>query len=424
MGLQKGMVVQGMRGRYKVESLIGSGGLGRVWRATAADGSIVAVKEPLSEGPQYQVAVNFEKLMIEAIVLERLTGNRPMLLSEPTRGYVLEPSIREHIVRFIDVDRVNRPTTLVLEFVVGKSIDDEFRSATSADFTYVDEYSIQVLNIVRSLHQNNILHRDISPHNLIASPSVERDPVLIDFGTVKEGFNQLSVTGRQWSQIIKPGYSAPELSLGLASPSSDLYSVAATIMFMYTGINPQYLRNSSGELDEARKSELRRIPPERLTVLKKAMSYHPGDRFQTADDLLNALKGRATPPVGAPYIVASGRKFPIRSPMVVGKYHPQCGNDCRDKYRKFGLSGPPDIAVNDPERYVSRHHARFRPAGSGECYVMDLDAVSGTAIRHSKNTQFERLRPGTEQKLQDGDVVALAYSPSKGPYMTVSFHSQ
>jgi serine/threonine protein kinase len=338
-------------------------------------------------------------------------------MSQPDQCYNLDRLARIHIVRFLDIDRVNMPTALIIDFIDGKSIDDEFRSSTRSDLSHIDEYAVTILNVVKSLHQNNILHRDISPHNLITTPGEDRDPILVDFGTVKEGFNQLSVSGAQWSQIIKPGYSAPELSLGLASPSSDLYSFAATLIFMYTGVNPQYLRDSAGDLDEARKPQLQKIPAERLEVLKKALSFHPADRYQTADDMLSAFAGRLHPLL-MPHIVAAGRKFPIKGNIILGKFH-QCRDDCRRK----GFSRVPDVAINDPESYISRHHARIHVGNNGECYIEDLHAVSGTALRHSSTTTFESLQPGKEYLLHDGDVIALAYSATKGPYMTASYHA-
>lgn len=419
MGLRKGDTVRGQRGKYKIESFINEGGLGTVWKARADNGMPVAIKEPLSKAPPDQVKLNFDKLRVEAVVLERLTGTRPMIMeeNEANRGYLLDPNFREHVVQFLDVDRVNSPSALVLEFINGRSIDDEFRSVSPSDFGYVEEYSTMILSIVRALHQNNILHRDISPHNLITTPEPAKDPVLIDFGTVKEGWNQLSSSTVQWSQIVKPGYSAPELGLGLASPSSDIYSVAATILFMYTGLNPQYLRNSAGDLDEARRGELQRIPADKLQILKKAMSYQPSDRFQTADDMLNALGGRMIQTPG-PHIIASGRKIPIRGDMIIGKYHSPCGADCRRK----GYSSLPDVPINDPENYISRHHAKVKIGQNRECVIEDLHALSGTAIRHANSNTFERLQPSREYRLQDGDVIALAYSLTKGPYMTMSYH--
>jgi serine/threonine protein kinase len=428
MGLANGIIVRGMRGIYKIESLIDSGGLGRVWKARSNTGAFVAIKEPLTDGSPDQVKVNFDKLRIEAIVLEKLTGQRPLLLSESSQAYTIDPSIRIHIVRFIDVDkdavRPNGqvyPTLLVMDYVNGTSMD-KFRSSKTLNANEVDEYWVISLRILKSLHENNILHRDISPHNLMSTREHETDPVLIDFGTAKEGYNQLSVDSSQWSQILKPGFSAPELSTGRppASPSSDLYSVAATALFLYTGRLPQYLQTDTGEFDIARRSELRRIPDGRLEVIKKSMSLDPHYRYQTAEEVLDALGGKISPVIGGPYIIASGRKIRIQHNVIIGKFHGQCGDQCRRK----GFSNLPDIALNDPQSFVSRHHAKIRLASNGECFIEDLHAVSGTALKRHTSQAFERLQSGREYLLRDGDLIALAYSPVKGPYMTLSYREK
>jgi len=108
----------------------------------------------------------------------------------------LEEEIREHIVQFLDVDRVETPSALVIEFINGGNFDDRYREFTR-DINRIDHYAKIILNVVKGLHQNNILHRDISPHNLINTPKPDRDPVLIDFGTAKDGFNQIAAP--HWS---------------------------------------------------------------------------------------------------------------------------------------------------------------------------------------------------------------------------------
>lgn len=425
MGLTIGVIVQGMRGAYKIDSLIDTGGLGRVWKARANDGTIVAVKEPLTDGAPDRVGINFDKLRVEAVVLEKLTGPRPMFLSDSSQGYVIDPNIRNHIVRFIDTDkngiRPNGqlvPSALVMEYVNGIGIDD-FRGSKRLDPNRVQEYWTRILKVVEALHENNILHRDISPHNLISTSDPARDPILIDFGTAKEGFNQIAVS--DWSQIVHQGYSAPELLTGRppASPSSDLYSVAATALFMYTGQNPQYLQTSTGDF-VAQSSELRRIPDGRLDIIKKCMNMDPHLRYQSAEEVLDVLGGKLAILTAGPYIIASGRRYQIRNSMIIGRYHLQCRDDCRRK----GFTNIPDVAVNDPQSYVGRHHARIRMTANGKCSLEDLHAVSGTAVRHPTSQVFEKLQSGQEYQLRDGDLIALAYSPLKGPYMTISYRER
>lgn len=418
MPLHKGDVVKCMRGYYTIESLVGSGGLGRVWKARADDGTVVAIKEPLTGTSQDEL--NLEKLQVEAVVLERLTGRKPLLLSDDSQAYKLDSALRTHIVPFLDVDR-KPPGLLVLQYLDGASMDKKFRASSNQpvlSLEQADEYAIIILRVTMALHENNILHRDISPHNIISTFRADTDPVFIDFGTAKEGYNQLAASAIAESVIQHFGYSAPELNLGLASPSSDLYSVAATILFLYTGTSPQYLMTSKLLLDENHKT-IQRIPEERRQILKKGLSYYPGDRYQTAEDMLNALGGNVVL-ISEPHIVASGRKHPIKGLMVIGRAH-QCPlPECRRK----GFSSPPNIMVNDPERYVGKHHAKVQLDRKNVCWIEDIDSVSHTAIRKATGHDFEILKPRRGYKLMNGDIVALAYSPTKGPYMTISYHSK
>jgi serine/threonine protein kinase len=424
LGLFNGAVVEGFRGKYTILTLIGGGGLGRVWKARSNNGTTVAVKEPLTDtNDQDRIRINFEKLRVEAIVLEKLTGETPLLLSKQHEAYSLDPRIRSHIVQFIDVDRGSLksngqvlPNALIMEYIAGETAQDTFRQ--THDLSKVEGYWEETLRIVNSLHENNILHRDISTQNLMLS-NAQRDPVLIDFGTAKEGFNQLLYS--DMSIVMHPGYSAPELSTGQAFPSSDLYSVAATALFMYTSTNPMSLLNSAQELDIVRRVQLQKVPPDRLDVIKKAMSFNPHDRYQTADDMLDALHKKIIEPLPA-HLIVSGRKYVIKDEMIIGRLHPPCGGECHRK----GFWSPPDIALNDPGLYVSKHHAKIRMTPDGECVIKEIlpAAPSGTAIKHPQSMAFERLQPGKEYKLVDGDVVSLAYSPIKGAYMTMLFRER
>jgi serine/threonine protein kinase len=418
MGLHKGNVINGYHDSYTIQSLIGCGGLGCVWKANAADGTIVAIKEPLTGTPQDQM--NLEKLQIEADVLEKLTGSGESVISTdpPTKRplYNLDSSVRSHIVQFKDFGK-SPPRKLVLQFVEGTSLDKKTRAGLLTP-SEVDEYITVILQVVKALHENNILHRDISPHNLITTSVQEMDPVLIDFGTVKVGFQQLSASVLAESVIQKAGYSAPELTLGLASPSSDLYSVAATMLFLYTGENPVGAGMlKGGELDENNKLVRKMVPEERRQTIRKALSYIPSLRYQTADDMLAAIAGVQIL-TSKPHIVASGRKYILTGSMIIGRNH-QCPlPDCRGK----GFWHPPDILINDLQQYVSKHHAKVQLDSKGTCWIEDLSSMSQTAIRRSTGRNFEILKPSKGYKLEDGDIIALAYSPTKGPYMTISYH--
>ena len=87
--------------------------------------------------------------------------------------------IRRHVVRY--VDRSEDPITplLVLEFVEGRTMNDVFREKPLAE-NIATQYTAILLKVVTALHARGIVHRDISPSNIILS---KRGLVLVDFGT-------------------------------------------------------------------------------------------------------------------------------------------------------------------------------------------------------------------------------------------------
>jgi hypothetical protein len=136
-------------------------------------------------------------------------------------------------------------------------------------------------------------------------------------------------------------------------------------------------------------------------------------------------------PSGSPFrpnILANGRKHALIGPLIIGRAHHECPSD---HCMRHGFWRLPDIIIYDSESYVSRHHAKVQLDKNGSCWIEDLYSLNGTAIlRVAKNSarwrspySFENLQPGRGYKLLDGDIVALAHNPSRGPYVTISYHT-
>lgn len=145
-----------------------------------------------------------------------------------------------------------------------------------------------VLEAVGKLHKRGILHRDISPENLILSP--DGSLTLIDFGAARE---YSSLGEENLTVILKQGY-APEEQYradGCQGPWTDIYACCAVLYQMVSGIRPQ---NAS---DRKQKDEL--IPLEQLPgiqvassfshVIEKGMKLNPEDRWSSIEELLAEL---------------------------------------------------------------------------------------------------------------------------------------
>lgn len=123
-------------------------------------------------------------------------------------------------------------------------------------------------------------------------------------------------------------------------------------------------------------------------------------------------------------ISIAGQQYALRGQTVIGRAHAGCPlKDCRRK----GFGVPPEVAIVDRERYVGKHHARLWLDSSHNCWIEDLNSLNGTAIhrvsdpKRARVFHFEMLVPERPYVLIDGDLVALGYSPKRGPYMTLSF---
>ncbi|MTJ07686.1 serine/threonine-protein kinase [Anabaena sp. UHCC 0204] len=189
---------------------------------------------------------------------------------------------------------------LVQDYIEGDNYYQLFEQRQSQGKSFSEEEVINLLHnilpVLTYIHSLDIVHRDISPDNLILRQS-DNLPVLIDFGGVKQlpasqGFwrTQLAVNG---TLLGKKGY-APEEQLiqGQVYKSSDLYSLAVTALVLITGKEPHLLYDSYNGVWFWGKEI--KVSPKLETVLKKMLAYRPSDRYQKAEQVIKDLPSPST----------------------------------------------------------------------------------------------------------------------------------
>ncbi len=191
---------------------------------------------------------------------------------------------------------------LVQDFVPGFTYQSllESRQEYGGKFseTEVTQLLYQLLPVLTYIHSAGLVHRDISPDNLILRPA-DGLPVLIDFGSVKAiaakvsselsnaNFEEVALT-----RIGKVGYVPPEqMSTGEVDPSSDLYGLAATLLVLATGGDPQMLKDP----EQGAVGGLDALSPKLSRILGKMLATDRLDRFSSADAVLSALQSAENP---------------------------------------------------------------------------------------------------------------------------------
>jgi serine/threonine protein kinase len=262
-----------LRDRYVVKQVLGQGGMGRTYMAEDVErfNELCVLKEfiPFSSSPE-AVKKAKELFQREASILYQ----------------VKHPQVPEFRATFEASGRL----FLVQDYVAGQNFRDILieREKYNTAFSEAEVLGLllEVLPILAYLHQRRIIHRDISPENLMLRLS-DRKPVLIDFGVVKETATRL--VSHTATVVGKLGYAPPEqMQSGRAYPNSDLYALAATGVVLLTGKEPPEL------FDDVTLAwhwyQFAPVSAGLRQVLDKMLSFKPSDRYSSAEEVLAALE--------------------------------------------------------------------------------------------------------------------------------------
>jgi eukaryotic-like serine/threonine-protein kinase len=251
-------------GKYQIMSNLGSGGFGTVFLAKDAwIDKKVAIKVP-----------------------HRQSGDFDDLLQEPRLLAALD---HPNIVGIVTAERVDSVFFIVMEYVKGESLEAVLDREKSLDVPRAVNYIVQILKGVAHAHENQVLHRDLRPANVLVSESGLVK--VADFGTSRflEKTHATTVIG-------SPPYMAPEQFQGRAVLASDIYSVGVIFYQMLTGTLPYFSPNpaqiermvAQGRCTPP-KIRNNQIPREISDIVMKAIAADLGDRYQRASELLDDL---------------------------------------------------------------------------------------------------------------------------------------
>lgn len=280
-----------LNNRYKVIRVLASGGFGETFLAKDTQmpsqrKCVIKQLKPVEHNPQIYELVK-ERFQREAALLEELSDGINQI---------------PHLYAYFNHDG---QFYLVQEYIEGDTLGKKLRKEGRLNQTLVKEILINILPVLEYIHDKRIVHRDIKPDNILIRSS-DNQPVLIDFGAVKETMHTVVVVSENSTKSIvigTPGFMPSEQTAGRPVYSSDLYSLGLTAIYLLTGKMPQELPTNPSTGDIIWKEFAPNISPDFAAVLDKAIQSHPRERFLTAKEMLLALQPQSV-------------KFPPKVPKI------------------------------------------------------------------------------------------------------------
>lgn len=267
-----------LRDRYKPLKSLGQGGFGATFLAVdlslpGKPSCVIKQLRPSTTVPHlFQMARElFER---EAQTLGRI-GNHPQ------------------VPRLLDYFEHDHQFYLVQEYVKGNNLQQEIKKNGVLSEAGARQFLSEMLPMVQYIHSQQVIHRDIKPANLIRREQ-DKKLVLIDFGAVKNRVNldEIANTSEQTAltsfAVGTPGYAPPEQMAMRPVYASDIYAIGITCLYLLTGKSPKDL-DYNPNTGEMMWESFVDVSNSFASVLRKMLESSVKHRYQSAEDVLNAL---------------------------------------------------------------------------------------------------------------------------------------
>ncbi|MBE3561351.1 MAG: protein kinase [Ktedonobacteraceae bacterium] len=391
-----------MLGAYHIQSRLGEGGMARVYKAyhgrLRRDVAIKVIAADIANDPEFQA--RFER---EAQVIASLEHHNIVAVYD----------------FFSDAEGL---TYLVMQYVGGGTLRDQLRSGQPLEARRAARYALQMARALHHAHQRGIVHRDVKPQNMLVSASNPDQLLLSDFGIAKlfdKEFDTVITGSQPASQISGPPasstltgagqmigtaeYMAPEQILKKpVDARTDVYALGVVLYQMLTGSTPFKSESLYGLLVQHVQAQptpvctINPAVPESLALIaEKALAKAPGARFQSAEEMAQALES-ALQPGTDPLHMPSFSSFPTLSPPSTPQF-PSYSSEVTLRSSHSSPSGPaapfPTTRPTHPPLPTTSPHEHAR-------YPDTL--VTGTSLRPAQKRQ---IRPFSLYTLASAAII-------------------
>lgn len=286
-----------LQGQYQIERPLISGGFGITYLARDSLERRVVLKECFPAGLCRRAGTD-----VEPAAPEHAKSCRNVLRAFLREAHLLARARHPAIVGVHQVFKENQTAYIAMEFIDGLDLltvrEEQPERLTGPVLRQILDQSLEALDC---LHRLGVLHRDISPDNILLGK--DGTVTLIDFGAAC-GSTPDDGTALPMLLAVKDGYSAHELySPDLPQrPACDLYALGATLYYLITGAPPASSQQRLAALMGGTPDPCRPLlggpwaaDPALLATVDMAMSVLPAERFQSARDWADALAEEDAP---------------------------------------------------------------------------------------------------------------------------------
>lgn len=281
-------------GQYTISRFLNSGGFGITYVARNSLNREVVIKECFPGA-----FCRRSNAIVAARSRAHQSEFRSIVRLFVQEAHNLAKLVHPNIVGVHQVFEDNDTAYMVIDYIHGSDLLDVIETASvKMTPSSIVAMTRKLLNAVAFIHENGILHRDISPDNILIDQTGE--PILIDFGAARE---EASRASRALSalRVVKDGYSPQELYIAGSEqgPWSDLYALGASIYHTISGVAPVNSQARLAAIVEGREDphlplagRFAHFPEGFLESIDMAMNSLPRKRIQSARDWLAMLDHR------------------------------------------------------------------------------------------------------------------------------------
>lgn len=270
---------------YIIGGVIGIGGFGVTYLAyNRSEDSKAAVKEYFPRNIAHRASNGITVNTVSADDSATFEAGMEKLYNEAE--IVSEFKDNPNIVTIYDVFRANNTVYLTMEFLRGKTLKEYIRDYKVLDPPRTVYVAQCVLNALSAMHGANVLHRDISPDNIILCGN--GNVKLIDFGAARQIVAERT---QNFSAIVKFGFAPPEQyrKKDEQGPWSDIYSLGATLYYALTGDVPSDPMSRFDNDDTFNENNFG-IDEGLWSVIAKATKLNSSERYKNSKEMNDALK--------------------------------------------------------------------------------------------------------------------------------------